>query len=202
MEVLVPLTLTVQWHYSPTRAGLPLMLTALSWAAASQLQGRMRQPNRALLLASGMVFIAAGGLSMALVAAKLVPGWVAYLSWPVAGFGAGFALTSASVALLEYTTDAERGSNSASLQLADSSLSAVSAAFSGALVALAAQGRLSYGSSLSTAYVLLAVVALVALVRARQLRPPAVRCVADEPPGADPMVCSPVEAAVPRAVSS
>jgi hypothetical protein len=88
------------------------------------------------------------------------------------------------------------------LQLADSSLSAVSAAFSGALVALAAQGRLSYGSSLSTAYVLLAVVALVATVRARQLRPPAHRAVTDEPPGADPMVCSPVEAAVPRAVSS
>jgi MFS family permease len=202
MEVLVPLTLTVQWHYSPTRAGLPLMLTALSWAAASQLQGRMRQPNRALLLASGMVFIAAAGFGMALVAAKLVPGWVAYLSWPVAGFGAGFALTSASVALLEYTTDAERGSNSASLQLADSSLSAVSAAFSGALVALAAQGRLSYGASLSTGYVLLAVVALVALVRTRQLRPPARPVLGGRPPGTDPVVCSPVEAAVPRAVSS
>jgi MFS family permease len=202
MEVLVPLTLTVQWHYSPTKAGLPLMLTALSWAAASQLQSRMRRPNRALLLASGMVFIAVAGLSMALVAAKLVPGWAAYLGWPVAGFGAGFALTSASVALLEYTTDAERGSDSASLQLADSSLSAVSAAFSGALVALAAQGRLSYGSSLSTAYVLLAVVALVALVRARQLRPPTRTIDADGPARVELVVCSPVEAAVPRAVSS
>src|SRR6185437_16538281 len=93
MEVLVPLTLTVQWHYSPTKAGLPLMLTALSWAAASQIQSRIRQPNRALLLGLGMVFIAAAGLGMALVAAKLVPGWLAYFSWPVAGFGAGFALT-------------------------------------------------------------------------------------------------------------
>jgi hypothetical protein len=198
MEVLVPLTLTVQWHYSPTRAGLPLMLTALSWAAASQWQGRLRRPNRAVLLATGMVLIAAAGLAMALVAAKTVPGWAAYLSWPVAGFGAGFALTSASVALLEYTTDAERGSNSASLQLADSSLSAVSAAFSGALVALAANGRVGYGSSLATAYVVLAVVALLALVRTRQLRPPADTGSAD----VGPAPRSQVEAAVPRAVSS
>ncbi|HJQ02216.1 MAG TPA: MFS transporter [Jatrophihabitans sp.] len=200
MEVLVPLTLTVQWHYSPTKAGLPLMLTALSWATASQLQGRLRQPNRAVLLAIGLVLIAFAGIGMALVAAELLPGWAAYLDWPVAGFGAGFALTSASVALLEYTTDADRGSDSASLQLADSALSAVSAAFSGALVALAAQGRLSYGTALSIAFVGMTAVASVALARARRLRPacggPDDLCAELAEAG------SPVEAVVPRAVSS
>ena len=171
MEVLVPLTLTVQRHYSPTMAGLPLMLTAVSWAAASQWQGRMRLPNRARLLRIGLVLIALAGLGMALVAVRTVPGWAAFVAWPMAGFGAGFALTSVSVALLEYTTDARRGSDSASLQLADSSVAAVSAAFSGALVALAAQGRIGYGTGLSVAFVTMAGVGLLALTRAGQLRP-------------------------------
>jgi hypothetical protein len=207
MEVLVPLTLTVQWHYSPTMAGLPLMLTALSWAAASQLQGRQRKPNRAVLLAAGLVLIAAAGIGMALVAARALPGWGAYLAWPVAGFGAGLALTSASVALLEYTTDADRGSDSASLQLADSALSAVSAAFSGAMVALAAQGRLSYGTGLSIAFLGLAGVALLALARTGQLRPAAGGGASGDPASGDPVATgsapgSPLEAGIPRAVSS
>lgn len=209
MEVLVPLTLTVQRHYSPTMAGLPLMLTAISWAAASQLQGRQQRPNRAVLVAIGLTLIAAAGIGMALVAGRLLAGWAAYLVWPAAGFGAGFALTSASVALLEYTTDADRGSDSASLQLADSSLSAVSAAFSGALVALAAQGRISYGTGLSVAFLGMAGVALAALARAGRLRPASGRAggPSRSPAGGmefgDPAEAgSPVEAAIPRAVSS
>ncbi|MDQ2837519.1 MAG: MFS transporter [Actinomycetota bacterium] len=171
MEVLVPLTLTVQRHYSPTMSGLPLMLTAVTWAAASQLQSRWHNPNRARLVGIGLVLISAAGVGMALVASRLVPGWAAFLTWPVAGFGAGFALTSASVVMLEYTNDADRGSDSASLQLADSSLSAVSAAFSGALVALAATGRISYGTGLSIAFLSMATIAALALSRAGQLRP-------------------------------
>lgn len=174
MEIIVPLTLTVQHHYSPTLAGMPLMLTAISWATASQIQGRLRDPNRAVLVALGLTLIAAGGFGMAVVAVRPVPGWTAFLCWPVAGFGAGFALTSASVVLLEHTTDADRGSDSAAFQLSDSAMSALFTGFSGALVASAAHGRISYGAGFATVYLTMAIVAVLTILRAPRLRPKAV----------------------------
>jgi len=170
MEVIVPLTLSVQLHYSPTQAGLPLMLSAVSWAVASAVQGRLQRPNRAALVALGLVLLAAAGLGMALVALRTVPGWVAFADWPLAGLGAGFAITSVSVRLLEHTTDADRGSDSAALQLADSSMSAISAAFAGALVALAAHGRIGYGPGFAVVFLSMASVGLLALSRVSRLR--------------------------------
>jgi MFS family permease len=169
MEVIVPLTLSVQRHYSPTVAGLPLMLSAVSWAAASAIQGRLKNPNRAFLTGLGLVLLAIAGVGMSLVALRAVPGWVAFLDWPFAGVGAGFAITSVSVVLLEHTNDADRGSDSAALQLADSSMSAISAAFAGALVASAVHGRISYGAGLASVYLTMAVLGLLALGQAPRL---------------------------------
>jgi MFS family permease len=170
MEVIVPLTLSVQLHYSPTVAGTPLMLSALSWATASAIQGRLARPNRAALVALGLVLMAIGGVGMSLVALRIVPGAVAFLVWPFAGFGAGFAITSASVVLLECTTDANRGSDSAALQLADSSVSAISAAFAGAFVALAVHGRIGYGTGFAIVYLSMAGLGVLAVSRAARLR--------------------------------
>jgi MFS family permease len=171
MEVLVPLTLTVQWHYQPTLAGLPLMLTAVAWATTSQIQGRSRQISKGSFVRMGLLMMALAGAGMALVALRAVPGWAAFICWPVAGGGAGFGITTVSVALMEYTTDADRGSDASSLQLADSSGSAVTAAFSGALVALAAQGPISYGGGFAVVFLTMAALAAVATVRAGRLRP-------------------------------
>ncbi|MFL6162994.1 MAG: MFS transporter [Jatrophihabitantaceae bacterium] len=175
MEVLVPLTLTVQWHFRPTLAGLPLMLTAVAWAATSQIQGRSPQISKGSFVRMGLLLMAVAGVGMALVALRTVPGWAAFIFWPIAGGGAGFGITTVSVALMEYTTDAERGSDASSLQLADSSGSAVTAAFSGALVSLAAQGRISYGGGFAVVFLTMAVLAAIATVRAGRLRPPAGR---------------------------
>lgn len=172
MEVVVPLTLSVQLHYSPTMSGMPLMLSAVSWAAASAIQGRLKQPNRAALVALGLVLMAIAGVGMALVALRSVPGWAAFALWPFAGFGAGFSITSASVVLLDCTTDARRGADSAALQLADSSVSAISAAFAGALVALAVHGRIGYGSGFAVIYLSMAVIGVLAVSRASRLRVP------------------------------
>jgi MFS family permease len=171
MESVVPLTLSVQWHYSPTASGVPLMLTALSWAAGSWVQGRRPDVDRVLLVRAGLLLMSVAGVIMALVALRVVAGWAAYLGWPVAGLGAGFALTSVSVVLLECSDDADRGSNSAALQLSDSSMSAVCTAFAGTLVALAAHGRIGYGRGLSVVFLVLAVLPLVAAKRAARLRP-------------------------------
>ncbi|MEO6502404.1 MAG: MFS transporter [Jatrophihabitantaceae bacterium] len=173
MEVIVPLTLSVQLHYSPTMAGMPLMLSALSWASASAIQGRLKQPNRAALVALGLALMAIGGVGMALVALRIVPGAFAFAVWPFAGFGAGFAITSVSVVLLECTTDANRGSDSAALQLSDSSVSAISAAFAGALIALAVHDRISYGAGFAVVYLSMAVLGMLVISRAPRLRAPA-----------------------------
>ena len=170
MEVIVPLTLSVQLHYSPTMAGTPLMLSALSWASASTIQGRLRQPNRAALVALGLVLMAVAGAGMALVALRILPGAFAFVVWPFAGFGAGFAITSVSVVMLECTTDANRGSDSAALQLADSSVSAISAAFAGALIALAVNGRIGYGTGFAVVYLSMAALGVLAVSRASRLR--------------------------------
>jgi hypothetical protein len=192
MEALVPLTLTIEHHYSATMSGLPLTLTAVSWAAASQLQGHWRQPNRPLLVAIGLALTALAGAGMALVASGVLGGWAAFVAWPVAGFGAGFALTSASVVMLEFTTDADRGSDSSSLQLADSSASALCTAFAGALVAAAAHGRISYHVGLASVFAVLAVLAALAIGFAPRLRAPA---------GADARGSARSRAAVPTVVA-
>jgi MFS family permease len=148
------------------------MFTAVSWAIGSQIQGRMRNANRPLLVALGLALLAIAGIGMALVAARDLPGWAAFAVWPIAGLGAGFALTSSSVVLLEATNDADRGSDSASLQLADSSMSALCTAFSGALVASAAHGRISYGAGLAIVYLVMSALGLAAIARASRLRRP------------------------------
>ena len=111
----------------------------------------------------------------------------------MAGGGAGFGITTVSVALMEYTNDADRGSDASSLQLADSSGSAVTAAFSGALVALAAQGRISYGGGFAVVFVTMAALAVVATVRAGRLRPATGRPATGDRPSAGVRV--PTEAA-------
>ncbi|MDQ1719980.1 MAG: hypothetical protein QOE89_3933 [Pseudonocardiales bacterium] len=171
MEVIVPLTLKVQHHYSPTLAGLPLMLSAVTWALGSQVQSRSRTLSRRFLVGCGLALMAVAGGGMAVTASAAVPGWTAFVAWPIAGLGAGFALTTTSVAMLEFTNDADRGSDSASLQLADSTASALCTAFAGALVASAAHGTLSYGSGLSTVFLGMSALALLAITRASRLRP-------------------------------
>jgi MFS family permease len=169
MEAVVPLTLTVQHHFSPTASGVPLMLTALSWAVGSQIQGRLTARHRQRLVGGGLLLISSAGVGMALVAIRAAPGWAAYLAWPVAGLGAGFALTSTSVTMLEATTDERRGSDSAALQLADSSCSALCTALSGALVAAAATGRISYAVALGTGFGLFAALGALAVTRRGRL---------------------------------
>jgi hypothetical protein len=107
---------------------------------------------------------------MALVGSNTVPGWGAFVAWPLAGLGAGFALTSASVVLLEFTNDTDRGSDSAALQLSDSSMSALCTSFGGALVAAAAHGRISYGAGFATVYLVMASIGVLTIVRAPRLR--------------------------------
>ncbi|MBN9620272.1 MAG: MFS transporter, partial [Actinobacteria bacterium] len=141
VESAVPLSLSVQHGYGATMAGLPLAASGMSWAVGSWWQGRADDaagPHvRIRLIRIGflLVAIAAGGI--ALSAFPGVPGWLAYPAWLVSGVGAGLTVSSVSVLMLNFTNDADRGADSAALQLSDATASALTTGLAGLLVAAA-----------------------------------------------------------------
>jgi sugar phosphate permease len=165
VESLIPLSLSVQHGYGATAAGLPLAVSGFSWAAGSWWQGRVddaAHPHRRIvLIRAGFVLnaVAAGG--MALAALPSMPGWLAYPAWVLAGLGAGFTMSSVSVLLLKYTTDADRGSDSAALQISDATASAITTGLAGVAVAAAARGAIGNTAAFVTLDLAMCGVALV-----------------------------------------
>jgi MFS family permease len=177
VESLVPLSLTVQHGYSATAAGLPLACSGLAWASGSWWLGREGhadpQERRVRLVRAGFVFVAVSALAVAVTAQPSMPGWLIYPAWALAGIGAGLAMTSVSVLLLNYTNDADRGADSAALQLSDATASAVTTGVAGVLVAAAARGTLGYTAAFTILDVAMAGVAVVGVLVAGQVRSPA-----------------------------
>jgi predicted MFS family arabinose efflux permease len=172
-EAVVPLMLQTQHGLGPTAAGLPLSCAGVSWAVGSWWQGRAHAgdiaAHRVRLLRAGFACVAA---AIALVAVTSLPGaspWLAYPAWLLSGLGAGLAMPTSSVLLLNHTTDAARGSDSAALQLADTTMSALTTGVAGILVAAAAREAIGYTGafvSLDLAMVAIAVTGIVASGRA------------------------------------
>jgi MFS family permease len=177
VESLVPLSLTVQHGYGATAAGLPLACSGLTWALGSWWQGRDGhsdpQLHRVRLVRAGFLFVLVSALAVAATAQPSVPGWLIYPAWALAGIGAGLTMTSVSVLLLNYTNDADRGADSAALQLSDATASAVTTGIAGVLVAAAARGALGYTAAFTILDVAMAAVALVGVLVAGQVRAPA-----------------------------
>jgi MFS family permease len=177
VESLVPLSLTVQHGYGATAAGLPLACSGLTWALGSWWQGRDGhsdpQLHRVRLVRAGFLFVLVSALAVAATAQPTVPGWLIYPAWALAGIGAGLTMTSVSVLLLNYTNDADRGADSAALQLSDATASAVTTGIAGVLVAAAARGALGYTAAFTILDVAMAAVALVGVLVAGQVRAPA-----------------------------
>jgi MFS family permease len=150
-DALVPLTLTQLHGFHPTAAGIPLTAGALGWALASQLQGRRPGASRVRLLRAGFLLVAAGLAGTALVA---LPGggWAAYPGWAVAGLGMGLGMPSVGVLLLEQSPEHRRGADSAALQIADVTGSALCIGLAGVLVAAATAGALPLAVAVPVAY--------------------------------------------------
>ena len=180
-ESVIPLMLSQQHHLDPTAAGLPLAVSGLAWGAGSWWQSRdvqgetpqAEEQRRVRLLRAGL-----GSLSIAIVAIAITsvpssPAWLAYPGWAFAGLGAGLALTTSSVLLLRHTNDADRGRDSAALQLGDTTFSSFTAGTAGVLVAAAAVGSIGYTKAFLTLDALMLVIAFVGISvsgRARTLR--------------------------------
>jgi MFS family permease len=134
VEAYLPLTLTAVHGTSPAMAGLPLTVGALGWSAASAWQGRRPRYPRDRLLRNGFLVLAIGLAGSTVAAFTVLPFWAVLPFWTLAGAGMGFAMPSVSVKLLELSPPAERGFNSAALQIWDMLLSAATIGFGGALL--------------------------------------------------------------------
>jgi sugar phosphate permease len=108
---------------------------------------------------------------MALAVVPDLPGWLAFVAWVVAGSGAGLTMSSSSVLTLKYTNDADRGADSAALQLSDATASALTTGVAGVFVAAAARGAISHTAAFVVVDLLMCAVALLGAVVAGRARP-------------------------------
>jgi MFS family permease len=166
VDSYVPLTLTDLHHYGATAAGLPLMLGALGWSAGSWWQGRRPDVPRHRIIRVGFALVAVAALGMTLLTVPHLPGWIAYPTWMVGGTGMGLVMPSLSILLLEMSPVAERGQNSAALQICDVMTSAVCIGLGGVLVAAAEHGALSLRTAVGAIDVSMAVFALAGVTLA------------------------------------
>ena len=176
VESMVPLTLSVQHGFGAIAAGLPLVVSGVLWSTGSWWQGRDHADDgpdrRVRLIRTGFGLVATGAALTALVAHPDVPGWLIFPAWGLAGLGAGLSMSSLGVLMLRYTTDADRGSDSAALQLADTVSSALTTGLAGVLVAAAARGVLGYAAAFTALDLAMVAVAVTGVVVAGRARAP------------------------------
>jgi MFS family permease len=176
-EAAIPLMLTVQHGYSALESGIPLTLAGVTWAVGSWWQGRTHgddDAHRLRLAQCGYVLVAAAAVLVAVASQRDLSPWPVYLAWALAGGGAGLTMPACGVLLLRHTTDADRGADSAALQLSDTTCAALATGLAGVLIAAAADGAIAYGTAfalLDAAMLVVALVGVLAAHRAGAARP-------------------------------
>ncbi len=170
MEAYLPLTMSQVHGYNAALAGLPLTVGALSWSAASAVQGRHPEWGRAALLRAGFVLVAVGLALFALVAWGGAPAWAAFAASAFGGAGMGIGLPSLSVLLLRLSPVAERGFNTSAMQLGDWISSALTIGAGGVLLGVAGSASDPATGVTVLAVALVAVAVLGAVLSGRGLK--------------------------------
>ena len=131
-EVLIPLVLNRERGLSPGTAGLALTAAAVAWSAGSWWQGReaVSTPRWRIGL-YGMLFVATGIASSALVAFSVVPVYAALLTWALSGLGMGMVMPTLTLLTLAASAAGDEGRNSSALQISDALASTVALAVTG-----------------------------------------------------------------------
>ena len=167
-EAYVPYLLQAQDGLSPSLSGVVLTVSALSWAAASWVHGRI--PDRILTarrtFGIGLALVVLGIVGVLGVAAGLAP-WVAMVAWFVAGAGMGIVYPRTSTLTLRFAGEGDDGFASSALTIADSAGSVVGLAVAGILfTGLGGQeARPAFGA----VFAVMAVVGVLAALAARRL---------------------------------
>ncbi len=171
-EAFLPLTLVQVHGFGPAAAGLPLTFAAFGWSGAAWLQGRRRPDRpRAPLVRQGLLLVAAGVGTLALIASPHVWPWLSLGCWALAGAGMGLGMSTLSVLTMQLSPEAEQGANAAALQVCDILGSIVGIALAGTLLTLTRGGAGSIAGTVAVIDVGLASLAVLAAVFARRVGP-------------------------------
>jgi MFS family permease len=131
----LPLLLTLLHDFSPSRAGVTLSITGVSWALGSWLQGRDHGLDRLTILRTGLALMTLGITGTSLLAWTSTT-WPGLICWAIAGIGMGLNSSSVSVLTLDLSDATNSGRNSSAAQMAGTmSIAAVFALF-GTLLAV------------------------------------------------------------------
>ena len=173
-EAFMPVMLLAVYGVSAATAGIALTVGAVGWAIGSFVQARVTR-KRYLLLAGGSGLLAVAVAGTGLLAGAQAPFWMLVMVWSLAGVAMGAALSSTSVMVLDASSAADRGRNSASLQLSDQVGAVAGTTVGGALFAVVAlPGTSQEGSSFAVMWLALAVFAVLgtaAGIRSAIVRP-------------------------------
>ncbi|MGC4938993.1 MFS transporter [Kribbella sp. DT2] len=164
----LPLLLTVLHDFSPSRAGVTLSITGVSWALGSWLQGRDHGLQRLTVLRVGLGLMTAGIAGTTLLA-WTNDTWIGLISWSIAGVGMGLNSSSVSVLTLDLSDATNSGRNTSSAQMAGTmSIAAVFALF-GTLLAVNADHPTGwvFGAIITTS----AGLALIGLLTSARIAP-------------------------------
>lgn len=172
-EAYIVYVLQEHWGLSPGRAGIALTCVGVVWASASQVQsrlGRRVSHTRAMVIGTGLVLtgLAALALTVLLHDAGARPSAVLpAAAYVLAGAGMGFAYPRTGVAMLEASTDRDRGFNSSALTVADSLGAALALSVAGAAFAAAQRQDLD---PFLTVFAFAAIAAVLAVIAASRTR--------------------------------
>ncbi|GAA1583666.1 MFS transporter [Kribbella sancticallisti] len=167
----LPLLLTLQHDFGPSKAGVTLSITGVSWAFGSWLQGRDHGLPRPTVLRTGLALMTIGLTVTSLLAWTDWSPWAGFVGWTIAGIGMGLSSSSLSVLTLDLSDAKNSGRNSSAGQMAGTMSIATALAVSGTLLALNADdpGRWVFGAIITTS----AGLALAGLLTAGRVRGPA-----------------------------
>lgn len=169
-QAYVVLLLEEQWGISATTAGFVLAAVGVVWWLGSSLQAKLSDVAHVKVMTLGTGVLAAALLTLTLVIATDASPWFAAAVFVVASGAMGLAYPRTSVAMLGLSTDADRGTNSAAINAADSMGAALTIAVAGLVLSNAEAAEVNPFVPL---YALCAVVAALSLIAARRTAVPA-----------------------------
>ncbi|UKA62449.1 MFS transporter [Arthrobacter sp. FW306-04-A] len=160
-EVYVPYLLTERYSFTPAFAGLALTGSALAWAGASAVQGRLgSRLGHALAVRIGSALVL-GSVAVVLVTTVFAwPAAVAISGWLFAGAGMGLMYPRLSVMTLALSRTEDQGFNSSAMSIADSLGGALSLAVTG----LVFSALTTTAASFAGVFALTAGIAVVGLI--------------------------------------
>lgn len=170
-EIYLPYYLQERHGFTSAMAGLILTVGSVSWAAGSEIQGRLgdRLSHRAATRAGALLVGAGVAVQLVAVTVDAHPA-VSAVGWLIAGGGMGVVFPRLSTLVIAWSTTRTQGFNSAALTIADSAGAATATAVSGLVFALA--GGVTGQYSFAAVLLLTTAIAFLAYPVARRITTP------------------------------